>query len=175
MIQSYTNYNKMLKNKENKKQEITLSLKEAKELYKTADKTFKQFLETNFSKQELSDDICELINDLDDVFEILDEDINDYLLFPLNTKNIRERYLNACSLIPKIVECYNQGEELNWKNSNVYKYYPYKYSSGGSWSVSFFADCTALCSSGLFYYKLERLAKDGYNKFKKYYEDYWVV
>lgn len=165
----------MLKNKENKKQEITLSLKEAKELYKTADGTFKKFLETNFSKQKLSDDICELINDLDDVFNILDEDINDYLLFDINTKDKRERYLNACSLMPKIVEAYNQGEELDWKNSNVYKYYPYKYSSGGSWSVDFADVSASLYCSGLFYYKSEKLAKDGYNKFKKYYEDYWVI
>lgn len=161
--------------KENKKQEITLSLNEAKELYKTADKTFKQFLETNFSKLELSNDICELINDLDDIFDILGKNKKDYLLFNINTKDKRERYLNACSLIPKIVECYNQGEKLDFNNVNIYKYCSYRYLSYGSWLV-YKAYVWYYCFSSplAFYYKSAKLSTDGYNKFKEIYNDYWT-
>ncbi len=164
----------MLLNK-NKKQELTLTLKEAKELYKTADKTFKQFLESNFNKKDLSNEICELVSNLKDVFELLGENMDEYLLFDLDTKNKRERYLNACSLIPKIVECYNEREKLNFENTNIYKYCPYRYFSSGSWLVhEAFYWCTYFHCPLAFYYKSSKLSFDGYNKFKEIYNDYWT-
>lgn len=50
---------------------IRMSLKTAKALYKTENAEFRQLLEENFTKQELSDDITEILKDFNDVLEYL--------------------------------------------------------------------------------------------------------
>lgn len=119
--------------------------------------------------------ITDRIQSLEDVFEVLREDINDYLLFPINTKNKRYRYLNACSLIPKIVEAYNEETVLDWSNDSIYKYLPYyQYSSGSGWSFAY-GNHWFSCSNGstCHHYKSSDLLKDACKKFNNIYIDYF--
>jgi hypothetical protein len=88
---------------------------------------------------------------------------------------VLEKQLNAAWKINKIAEVYNEGTVLDWENSNQYKYLPYKYWFGGSWSVGFGGWFAAAFSSVGLFFKSRDLAKDAYNKFKDIYEDYWGV
>jgi len=155
------------------KKTITLTLKEAQELYLKADNIFKSFLETNFSKKDLIYDICERITSLEDVFEYLEEDINDYLLFDLDIKDKRKRYLNACSLIPKIVECYNEKQKLNWDSLDC-KYLPYYKKSDSGWVFLDFSDWGSYAyGSACHHYKSQKLCIKGMKTFNKIYLDYY--
>lgn len=95
------------------------------------------------------------------------------LIYP-SPSNKFEKYINACSVLAKVAEVYNEGVILDWKNINIYKYLPYKYYSGGSCSV---ADSSSwyskLDASAFLYYKSEKLSKESYNNFKEYWGDFW--
>jgi len=121
------------------------------------------------------EDIIDRIQTLEDVFDVLEEDINDYIIFPLNTKNKRERYLNACSLIPKIVQAYNEKTILDWNNSSIYKYIPYyKFSSGSGWSFHCGSGWTSSSrGSACQHFKADNLLQDACKKFNHIYIDYF--
>lgn len=95
------------------------------------------------------------------------------LIYP-SPSNKFEKYINACSVLAKVAEVYNEGVILDWKNINIYKYLPYKYYSGGSCSVYvstfWYHD---LVASAFLYYKSEKLSKESYNNFKEYWGDFW--
>lgn len=95
------------------------------------------------------------------------------LIYP-SPSNKFEKYINACSVLAKVAEVYNEGVILDWKNINIYKYLPYKYYSGGSCSV-YGSDswCISLYASAFLYYKSEKLSKESYNNFKEYWGDFW--
>lgn len=153
---------------------IKLSLKEAKELYKNADSTFKQFLETNFSKRELSSDIRDVINSLEDVCELLGIDENELYIYPKNTKDKFKRYINACSIIPKIVSAYNENMVPDFTNDNIYKYLPYYKQVRSDWVCSGY-DRWAFGVSGSVshHYTKSENCIDACKKFNDIYIDYF--
>lgn len=157
-----------------KKVNIELTLQEAQKLYAKADPVFKEFLESNFKKEYLQLDICDRIKNLEDVFSYLGETLEDYLLFDLDTKNSRERYLNACSLIPKIVQAYNENYKLDWTNSSEYKYLPYYKLVGSGWVAD---DCRFWGSvsggSACQHYKSSKLVLQATKTFNQIYIDYY--
>jgi len=112
------------------------------------------------------------INTLEDVYKYLKIKEEDVVIFK-NPKNAFEKYINACSIIPKIVECYNNGWKPNWSDFREYKYTPYKFFPEGGWSVGYGGWNAIVVCSGGFYYKSEVLSKEAYNKFSSIYEDYW--
>lgn len=112
------------------------------------------------------------INTLEDVYNYLKIKEEDVIIFK-NPKNAFEKYINACSIIPRIVECYNSNWKPDWTDHSQYKYIPYKYFSGAAWLVVFGYWCTSVFCSVGFYYKTQEDAKDAYNKFSNIYEDYW--
>lgn len=153
---------------------IKLSLKEAKELYKNADSTFKQFLETNFSKRELSSDIRDVINSLEDVCELLGIDENELYIYPKNTKDKFKRYINACSIIPKIVSAYNENKGADFTNHYINKHLPYykQVSSGWVYSGCSVWGSSATGSVSHHYTKSENCI-DACKKFNDIYIDYF--
>jgi hypothetical protein len=149
---------------------------QALKLYKTASNEFKTVLENTFGKDYFNQKITDKIQNLDDILDYLDLEEGDVYVYPKNTKDKYQRYMNACAIIPKIVEVYNEGEILNWKNTSQYKYLPCKYFSGGSWLVTDDRSwaATAYCS-GFSYYKSNQLANDALTKFRDIYEDFWNI
>lgn len=113
---------------------LKISNKKALELYKNADETFKSLLEENFGIEFFKPkEITDIVFNIETLCKYLDIDESKLFIFPKNTKDLHERYINACNIIPKIVSVYNQGTILDFKNSNQYKYLPYKYLA--SWSL----------------------------------------
>ncbi len=119
--------------------------------------------------------IIDRIHDMDDIADELDININDYILFKdEGYLNSYQRYMNACSLIPKIVRAYNEQEDLDWDNTNIYKYLPYYKKDGSGWvfrdSLSW---CRATYGSVAHHYKSRELSEDGCSKFNNIYVDYF--
>lgn len=154
---------------------LKIDEKEALKLYKTASNEFKQILEDTFGKNYFNQKITDKIQDLDDILEYLALDEDELYIFPKNTKDKFERYINACAIIPKIVEVYNEGKELDWNNTNQYKYLPYyEFSRSGGWSFLSYVgwDFVACGPAGLHYKSLE-LLNDACKKFNDIYIDYF--
>lgn len=86
-----------------------------------------------------------------------------------------EKYLNACARIPKLVEAYNEGTILDWKNNNEYKWIPRKYWSGSGWVVGPDSWSTVLCYSGSHFFKSREITEDALSKFRETYEDFWMI
>ncbi len=144
-----------------------------KEAYKLADSTQKDLIEKYFDIISAKT-IMQRINNLEDIYKELEIDEEDVLVYK-NPKTKFEKYINACAIIPRIVEVYNEGEEIDWKNTNQYKYTPYKYFSCGHWLVSSHDWYYYYCCSGGFYYKSKELSDDAVKKFRKIYDDYWMI
>ena len=132
----------------------------------------KDQLEEISKQTQKKKDITERIQNFDDVLKELG--IKNFKLPHPSPKNKEEKSINAYSKIILLTKAYNEGGYPDFKNSE-YKYYPYKYFSGGVWVVSFSYDCSSADFSGGFYFKSEKLTKDAYNKFKDIYEDYWNI
>lgn len=146
---------------------------QALKLYKTASNEFKQVLEDTFGKDYFNQDITDKVDDIESLCEYLRINEDDLFLYPKNTRDKHERYLNACNILPKIAEVYNEGVILNWKNSNEYKYLPYLWFFGSSLGVYFSGWSHDLyCPVGL-YYKSSDLSKKAYKNFQIYFEDFW--
>lgn len=111
------------------------------------------------------------INNLKDIFDELGESIDDIILFK-EPKSALEKYLNACVLIPKIVQIYNEGWEPNWSNSER-KHFPYFEKKGSVWvvgdAVDWFDD-SAL--PGSFYYKNDKILMKSCKIFQDIYNDW---
>lgn len=153
---------------------LKISEEKALELYKTAGEDFKALLEENFGEEFFKlKDITKIINNLDDVFEYLDEDIDELPLIK-RPKTSFEKYLNACILIPFIVKAYNENDELDWNNTSIYKYLPYYRKVGSGWV---FGDCfgwySFACGSFAHHFKKESLGIDACKKFNQTYIDFY--
>jgi len=154
---------------------LKIDEKEALKLYKTASNEFKQILEDTFGKDYFNQDITDKVYDIDSLCEYLGIDEDDLFLYSKNTRDKHERYLNACNILPKIAEVYNEGVILNWKNTNENKYLPYLYFSGGSIAVRFSSWSYALSASVGLYYKSDNLSRKAYENFQSYFEDFWGI
>ena len=153
---------------------LKLDEKQAKKLYKTASKEFKQILNDTFGEAFFSESIIDRIQDLDDIFSDLGLEEKDVLIFQ-KPKNKFEKYINACAIIPKIVEVYNEEWEPNWNSSSEYKYLPYFKKVGLGWSFfscyTWGADYSAGPSGH--HYKTLELGKDACTKFNEIYNDFY--
>jgi hypothetical protein len=87
-----------------------------------------------------------------------------------------EKYINACAIIPKISEVFNEGWIPNFNNSKEYKYFPYFIKdkvSGSGWLVcSGYYDGDDACMGSGFYFKTDILAKLAGERFIDIYIDY---
>ncbi len=151
---------------------LKLSDSKALELYKTANKELKEILEETFGKAFFKPkDVTRIVYDISTLERHTKDFKTPYLL---STKDKFEKYLNACYILAKVAEIYNEGIILDWKNTNIYKYIPYKYFSGVSCRVgpaSYWYSFQG--SSARLYYKDSNLSEASYINFKEYWEDYW--
>lgn len=147
---------------------------QALKLYKSASSEFKQVLEDSFGKEYFNQKITDKIQTLEDVFEYFGLDEDDIYIFNKNTKNKFERYINACSIIPKITSVYNEGTILDWTNFVQHKYKPYYKKVGSSWifnhSVCWFS---VTHTSSAYYFKSIELSNDSAKKFNDIYIDFF--
>lgn len=158
----------------NNTKQLNLTLEEAIKYYNnSSDKGFKELLEQNFGKNFWKPkEIYNKVNNLNSLIEHLGYNP---LIYP-SPNNSFEKYINACSILAKLADIYNEGAELDWNNTNQYKYIPCKFFSGGGGSgVRFDGWHVLLLCSARFYYKSENLARESYNNFKEYWEDFWSV
>ena len=99
------------------------------------------------------------------------DDVSNALIFK-DPKNKFERYINACSVIPKIVQIYNEGDVPDWSDTNQYKYVPCRYLSGGVWLVD--SDWSTYPDSpGSFYFVRKEDSDDALKRFITIYDDFW--
>lgn len=155
---------------------MTKSLKitdsKALELYKTASSELKEILEETFGLDFFKPkDITETVYDLDTLAEHLEMDTDDLYIYK-KPKNAFEKYLNACAIIPKIVEVYNQGTILDWNNTNEYKYLPYIRKVGSAWVADSHIWRSNAGGPFAHHYKSNNLALKGINNFNQIYLDY---
>jgi hypothetical protein len=155
---------------------LKISEDKALNLYKDASKELKEILEDSFGKEFFKPkSITDRIKTIEDVFEELGEDYNDYIPpFP-KAKTKEEKSCNAQMLLFKIAKVYNEGTILDWKDSNQPKYFNYKYFSGGSCLVDSLSWNTYCSYSAGLFYKSKSLSEDSYNKFKNIYNDYYLL
>lgn len=111
------------------------------------------------------------INSLSDVF-IETNSSKDILIFK-SPQNAFEKYINACVLIPKIVQAYNEGWEPDWNDSKEYKYFPRFEKNGLIWSVDYY-DFLGTDSDlpGSHYYKNSDILMSSCKKFEEIYNDW---
>lgn len=157
------------------KKTLKLTDQQALDLYKTSNNEWKKILEDNYGKDFFkSKEVTDIVFDEESLAEYLNlEDIDDLFIFDKNTKDVHERYINACNILPKVSKIYNEGIVLDWKNTSIYKWLPYLNFARGSWVACFSYWLGALYAPAGFYLKNENLARKHYTNFKKYWEDYW--
>ena len=126
---------------------LKISEDKALNLYKDASKELKEILEDSFGKEFFKPkSITHRIQTIEDVFEELGENYNDYIPpFP-KAETKEEKSCNAQMLLFKIAKVYNEGTILDWKDLNQYKYFNYKFFSGGSWLVRSFYWYSSCCA-----------------------------
>ena len=151
---------------------IKLSEEKARELYKTATKEFKQLLEENFDKSVLNPNIIDRVEDFDSILEILE--IEDYQSPYKNPKTKEQKSINALDKLFLIAKVYNEGWIPNWKNSSEYKWFPYKYFSGGVFVLCSIVWYLCLYSPSGVHLKNKELCEDLIKKFRDILEDYWM-
>lgn len=155
---------------------LKIDEQEALKLYPNASNEMKSIFESTFGKDFFKPKkITDKVYDIDSLCEFLSIDEDSLYIFNRNTKDKHQRFINACNVIPKIVEIYNEGSILDWKNTNQYKYCPYKYFSGSSGVVHHDDWYYSLnCTTG-FYLKSRELSEAIYKNFPEFWEDYWNV
>jgi cell shape-determining protein MreC len=119
--------------------------------------------------------IYERVNDFKSLLKELNTTETKLLPYKYSSSDKFEQYVNACIILAKVAELYNEGVVLDWENSNVYKYYNYKYFSGGGSSVGVAGYYSSLPASARLCFKSEKLAKLAYQNFKDEYEQYWSI
>lgn len=147
---------------------------QAKKLYKTASKEFKQILHDTFGEAFFSEKITDRIKGIDDVFEELGTTYEQVVPWK-NPKNKKQKSQNALALIQCITEVYNEGVELDWYNPNQPKYYSWfeKKALGGGWV--FGCCCCGYAGADVgfsCYFTKEENCKDAVKKFMSIYKDY---
>lgn len=151
---------------------IQLELATAKRIYNTAAPELKAILEENFGKSALSGDPMELIQTMDDVFELNGTDEDTVLPYD-PTADEDQKSINAYAAIKQITRAYNQDKILDWDNSNQPKYYLYFQRARGEWVLRAVGDvhyCADLGAGS--YFVSEQHARDAYKKFKHVWDDY---
>lgn len=152
---------------------LKLDDKDAIALYKTADPAMKTLLEKNWGKDFFTKKITDKIDNIYDVCEILGIEYDNVIIFR-KPNNTFEKYINACALIPKIVEAYNEGTILDWTNTSIYKYLPYFKKTGSGWSfLSYFFWASSSAGSASHHFKDPEHLKDAVRKFEHIYIDYY--
>lgn len=144
------------------------------EAYSKANADQTKLLDKYF-KRVVPKSIKDEINGLKDIFRLTKSKESEVIIFN-KPKNAFEKYINACALIPKITEAYNDGTILDWTNNSQYKYLPYwkKLRSGG-WVFGddgWYCNCCSDGSASHHFAKIDNL-KDANIKFKGIYEDYY--
>jgi hypothetical protein len=157
-----------------KNKSLKITEEKAIELYPTSSKEMQEIFRNTFGEDFFKVEITDKVFDLDSLIKYLGEDPR-----PIKCKGSTlssfEKYLNACAVIAKVVEIYNEGTILDWKNTSIYKWIPYNYFGGGSVCVAVDFWCHCLTSGSFNYYKSKELGQKGYNNFKIFYENYWNI
>lgn len=125
----------------------------------TGDVTFKQ-----------SKDVMERINSLDDVLRENNMSRSDYNELIKNMSSDTVAY----ETLKLIVKAYNEGKEVDFGNSNQYKYYPrFYFDASSGWSFDFIACWCSYSTCGARLCFLERKhAEDAITKFLDVYKDF---
>lgn len=132
----------------------------------------KKLIEKYF-KVTKPEDICDRIQDWDDILEI--NGLDSYKDLILKPKTKEEKSINAFSKFLLICKAYNGDWEANIKNTSQNKYYIYRYYSGGVLDFVVGYRChVASCSLGL-HLKERKYAEDITKKFPKILEDYFMI
>lgn len=151
---------------------IKIEDSEARKLYKSADSGVRTLLEQSFPSGFFSNKIQDRINDFDDILEELGKTMEEIIPWK-NPRTKAQKSQNAFAKLQCIAEVYNEGVEMDFTNSNQYKYYNWWNKSSGGWSLSSVVsdDSSASCGFGV-YFKSRELAEDATTKFKSIYLDY---
>lgn len=98
----------------------------------------------------------------------------DSLTLPYQNKNLTKQQKSVNSLVQLFViaECFNGGKELSWKDTETSKYFPYKYYSGGSWSVDWYCYYDSADFVSGVCYKDSKSALAAYEMFPEIFDDY---
>lgn len=158
----------------NNTKELIITLDEAKRLYPTSDETMKKVFENTFGKYHFSIDICDRIQNLGDVEDILGcPVISNFPFADPRTKT--QKSANALILLSAIAEAYDEGKELDWNNTDKYKWFPYKSITPGGLEVFCHGWYTLHYFPAGLYYKEKRLAEDSVKKFRWVFDDFWQI
>lgn len=153
---------------------LQISQKEALKLYPSASKEIKAIFEDTFGKDFFSQSITDRISSWQDVLDTLGIREIDFIPYK-SPSTAEEKSINALTKLLKIAEVYNEGWKPNWKNSNEYKYYAYKYFSDGRFAAGVGVyGCTVDDPSGL-HFKTRQLAEDAINKFSDFYDEFLMI
>ena len=160
-----------------KEKSLIIKKEDAIKLYLNSSDEMKLIFENTFGKDfykiDITTDITTKVFDLNSLINHLGynpiifhgTDLDDY-----------KKYINACAVIAKVADLYNEGFVFDWKNNNQHKWIPYKYISvGGSVLVRFNLPVFSFHGSGFCYFNSEDRAKKAYNNFKSFYEDFWNI
>lgn len=143
---------------------IKLKLSTAREIYKTASKEFRKVLEENFGIVPLSEDICDRVQTMEDVYSICGV-VNSHIPFPNED--------NADSIIKKITKAYNQEVKIDFNDKTQRKYYLYFEKTHAGWVlVGVCDDCYFAGLGSGHYFTSEKNARDAYSKFKDVWDEY---
>ena len=127
-------------------------------MYKAASETQKEVLDTWLNQGD------KLQKELDSLV----------VPFP-NTTDKAEKSANALLKLIRIANHYNQGVKLEWKNTDQYKYMPYRYYDSGQWVIG----------AGNVWFLLSLLpvaccflraedAKEAYETYPEIYDDFYM-
>lgn len=149
---------------------IDVSNDDIKKAYSEANTSQKKLLEKYFDIKS-ANSIMKGIKTFDDVLKALGRTLDEVLpwKFPKNKAQISQ---NAIAKIQCITELYNDGTELDWRNSNQSKYYPwFQKNAHGRWVLDgvHCNDSAARLGFGS-YFKSRELAQDAVDKFT----DIWI-
>lgn len=140
--------------------------------WKEADSKQKALIEKYFVINQPKS-ISSRVKNFENILEILGKDEEDVIPWK-NPKTKTKKSQNALARIQCITEVYNEGIELDWNNTNQYKWAPYfRKSPLGGWAV-YCVDCwdgSAAPPSGC-YFKSKEDGEDAVKKFMDIYIDY---
>ncbi len=116
--------------------------------------------------------ILDRIKTIEDIYFEAEVNEEDIIIFK-NPKNKKERYINACNIIPIISQVLNEGWIPDYLDTDECKYYPYfiRRSSGWLLGDSLYDLVNSRMGFG-FTYKTKELSDFAGKTFLKYYIDY---
>jgi hypothetical protein len=156
-------------------QTLVIDGNKARRLYPSAPQELKKELETTFGPQFFSQKITDRVQSIDDLFAISGKRKEEII----RTGEPADE--NAHRVLKLVAEVYNEGTVLDPNDEDQYKYYNFcrvtrsDHPSGfclslygvGYWR-SFTRCGVRLC------FKNSDLARDAFNKFRTYYEDFYI-